>query len=249
MRTFRLLIAYDGTAFHGWQVQPECRTVQGLVEAALRDLLDDRSMRIAGAGRTDTGVHARGQVASFRSTTPLPGHALAPLLNRRLPKDVRVRASAETAAAFHARHSARGRRYAYRVLEDDDVLMQRFAWSVRRRLDWARIDAATRVLEGEADFAAFGATGSTTTTTVCRVRTARWRPVRGGARLDIVADHFLYHMVRNIVGTVVRMRQDRDLVATMRAILRSGDRSRAGGTAPPQGLCLERVEYPREERA
>lgn len=247
MRTFRLLIAYDGTRFHGWQVQPGRRTVQGLIEGALRDVLQSDLKRIAGAGRTDAGVHARGQVASFRGTTRLPGHALAPLLNRKLPRDVRVRESAETAMEFHARHSARGRRYAYRVLEDDDVLMQRFAWSVRRRPDWAWIDAATRALEGEADFAAFGATGSTSVTTVCRVKRARWRPLRGGARLDIVADHFLYHMVRNIVGTVVRMKPNRDPAATLRAILQSGDRSRAGGTAPPQGLCLEHVEYPTEE--
>ena len=243
MRTFRLLVAYDGTDFHGWQVQPECRTVQGLIEEALRAVLGGIATRLAGAGRTDAGVHARGQVASFRGETRLPGHALAPLLNRRLPSDVRVRASREAAPGFHARHSARGRRYAYRVLERDDVLMRRFAWSLGRRPDWACIDAATRAIEGEADFAAFGAAGSSTGSTVCRVRSARWRPLGSGARLDIVADHFLYHMVRNIVGTAVRISKDGDPAATMRAILESCDRSRAGATAPPRGLCLEAVEY------
>jgi tRNA pseudouridine38-40 synthase len=249
VRTFRLLVAYDGTDFHGWQVQPECRTVQGLIEGALRDVLGIEAIRIAGAGRTDTGVHARGQVASFRADTFLPGHAFAPLLNKKLPPDVRVRESAETKPEFHARHSARGRRYAYRVIEDDDVLMRRFSWSLRRRPDWARIDRATRVLEGEADFAAFAAAGSTNVSPICRVRRARWRAVRGGARLDIVSDHFLYHMVRNIVGTVVRMRAGGDPAAAMRVILESRDRSRAGGTAPPQGLCLEQVEYETEDPA
>ncbi len=242
MRTIRLLLAYDGTEFHGWQVQPGRRTVQGVVEEALRDMLGDDAPRVAGAGRTDAGVHARGQVASFSCASELPAKAFGPLLNRRLPADVRVRAAAEAPAGFHARHSARERRYAYRVLARDDVLIERFAWSVRRTPDWERVDAATRALEGEADFRAF-ATASEPRTTVCRVRLARWLRVTGGARLDIAADHFLYHMVRNIVGTALRVASERDPAAAMRAVLTSGDRARAGATAPAHGLCLERVNY------
>src|SRR5262245_15064676 len=141
MRTIRLLMAYDGTAFHGWQVQPGYRTVQGVMEEALRDALHENPPRVSGAGRTDAGVHARGQVASFTAATDLPAKALAPLLNRRLPSDVRVCAAADAPPDFHARHSARERRYAYRVIERDDVLMERYAWSVRRVPDWEKVDA------------------------------------------------------------------------------------------------------------
>src|SRR5436309_15734200 len=116
MRTIRLLLAYDGTEFHGWQAQPGRRTVQGVIEEALEAVLNDETARIAGAGRTDAGVHARGQVGSFRCASPLPARAFPPLLNRRLPRDVRVRAAAEAGGTFHARHSARARRYAYRVV-------------------------------------------------------------------------------------------------------------------------------------
>src|SRR5258705_8599449 len=150
MRTLKLLVAYDGTAFHGWQTQPGQRTVQGVIEEALENVLDGERPRITGAGRTDAGVHARGQVASLRCDSPLPARAFAPLLNRRLPPDVRIRRAAEAAPDFHARHSARARAYAYRVLATDDVLLERYAWRPRRRtLAWERLDAATRVLEGE----------------------------------------------------------------------------------------------------
>jgi tRNA pseudouridine38-40 synthase len=244
MRAIRLLVAYDGTEFHGWQVQPGRRTVQGVLEEALRDMLEhEDAPRVAGAGRTDAGVHARGQVASFECASVLPAKAFAPLLNRRLPPDVRVRAAADAPPGFHARHSARERRYAYRVLERDDVLMERFAWSLRRTFDWTRVDLATRALECEADFRAFAAAGGAAGTTVCRVRWARWRRLRGGARLDIAADHFLYHMVRNIVGTALRCARERDPAAAMREVLHSRDRARAAATAPARGVCLERVSY------
>lgn len=247
MRTFRLLIGYDGTAFHGWQVQPGLRTVQGVLEEAVHGILNGETPRVSGAGRTDVGVHARGQVASFQAVLNVPGHALAPLLNRRLPRDVRVRSATEAAPPFHARHSARGRRYAYRVLETDDVLLERFAWNIRRVPDWEKVQQATRVLEGEQDFSAVAAAGSAVGSNNCKVRRARWRLQRGGARLDIVSDHFLYHMVRNVVSTVLRASRDSDPAATMRDILASRNRARAAGTAPAHGLCLEAVHYPVED--
>src|SRR4029079_15007303 len=129
--------------------------------------------------------------------------------------------------------------------ERADVLTGRFAWCVRRPCDWARIDAATRVLEREADFSAFAAAGSPAQTNVCDVRRARWTPRAGGARLDIEADHFLYHMVRNVVGTAIRLGTERDPAGAMLDVLRSGDGARAPATAPPHGLCLERVAYDR----
>lgn len=249
MRTFRLTVAYDGTAFHGWQVQPGRRTVQGVIEEALAEVMEGGDIRIAGAGRTDSGVHARGQVASFRADTHLPPRAFAPRLNRILPGDVRVVDAAEAPETFHARHSARGRRYAYRLLAAPDLLLSRIAWFAGERPDPAALERATRPLEGEHDCRSFESSGSPATRTVCRVSRARWRPWEGGVMLDIVADHFLYHMVRAVVGTALAVSSSADPAAAMRRVLAARDRQRAGRNAPPHGLCLEQVFYPAESAA
>src|SRR5574341_996549 len=184
---FKLVVAYDGTNFHGWQRQPVHRTVQGVLEEALQSVLDER-VRIHGAGRTDAGVHARGQTASFQSATRLPARALPPLLNPSLPPDLRVREASEVPVDFHARRSALSRRYSYHLLGEEDVLLERYAWNPGRAFDLDRIARATRALEGEDDFTAFMRTGSSKTATVCRVFRASWRSDGCMARLDIVAD-------------------------------------------------------------
>ena len=247
MRTFRLRVAYDGTVFHGWQSQPGLRTVQGTLEEALKAVTRDDRIAVAGAGRTDAGVHARGQVASFQSDTSLPARALAPLLNRALPPDVRVRDAALAAPEFNARRSARARRYVYSLLESDDLLWGRFAWSPPGPLAMDALERAARALEGESDFAAFQAAGGTAASTVCRVMRAgmrRWGPF---AQLEIVADHFLYHMVRGIVGTALALAGAPDPGAAMREVVSSRDRRRTGPTAPARGLSLEAVYYAPEE--
>lgn len=243
MRTYRLVVAYDGTGFHGWQVQRDRRTVQGTLEAALREVLQEQELQIAGAGRTDAGVHARGQVASFRSATRLPASALAPLLNRRLPDDVRVREAAEAPPEFHARHTAVARRYAYRLLAEDDLLLARIAWWPGRPVDPDRLERATRALEGEADCSAFRNSGGGPSRPVCRIHRAGWSRSGPFLRFDIVGDHFLYQMVRNVVGTALAVAAADDPAAAMRAVLASRERRRAGVAAPPQGLCLEEVFY------
>ncbi len=230
LKTFRLVIGYDGTEFHGWQVQPGARTVQGEIERVLQELLQLESLRIHGAGRTDAGVHARGQVASFECETALPAAAIA----------------AEAPAGYQAGLSARARCYAYRLLERDDVPWRRFAWRPALRWDAGGLARATEALEGEHDFAAFESTGSSETVTRCALRRARWSGWEGGLRFDVEADHFLYHMVRNIVGTALQRSCDPDPAAAMRDILASGDRRRAGLTAPACGLTLERVVYPED---
>jgi tRNA pseudouridine38-40 synthase len=246
VRTVKLVVAYDGTAFHGWQRQPDRRTVQGVLEDALAGVLGD-PVGITGAGRTDAGCHARGQVASFVTDTSLPVHALPPTLNRALPDDVRVRSASEARAGFDARRSAVARRYAYRLLRDDDVLLGRYAWHPRRALDGDGLERATRALEGEHDFSVFRASGSTPTEPRCHVSRASWRAWEGGLQLDIVADHFLYHMVRGIVGTALAVQDAPDPAAAMRERVASRDRARSGATAPAQGLTLEAVFYPEEE--
>src|SRR5262249_12567045 len=154
VRTIRLDVAYDGTEFHGWQAQPGLRTVQGVLEESLAEILGE-SARVTGAGRTDAGTHARGQVASFTAETELPAAAFPPLLQRLLPADVEVRGASDRPAGFDARRSAVARRYAYRLLDRSDVLLRRIAWQPRRPLDPARLARATSPLEGTHDCAAF----------------------------------------------------------------------------------------------
>ena len=245
MGVYKLVIGYDGTAFHGWQRQPGRRTVQGVLEDALSKVIGAQ-IQVHGAGRTDAGVHARGQVASFEAVTRLPARALPPLLARVLPRDVRVHAAAEARAGFHARHSAVARRYSYRLLAADDVLWSRFAWRAPRAVPAHALESAALALEGEVDCSAFRATGSTPGSPVCTIFRAGWTRWDAGLRFDIVADHFLYHMVRSLVGTALAVARQRDPRAAMRRVLESRDRSRAGATVPPQGLCLEQVFYLQE---
>jgi tRNA pseudouridine38-40 synthase len=242
VRVFKLVVAYDGTAFHGWQAQPGLRTVQGMLQDALTRTLGG-PVAVHGAGRTDAGVHARGQVASFESGTNLPARALAPRLARLLPDDLRVRWAGEAPAGFHARHAARGRRYAYRLLAHDDVLLGRYAWHPRRLPSGDRLARAVAPLEGTHDLSAFRATGSSPSDPVCRVFHAGWCGWEGGFQFDMVADHFLYHMVRGVVGTALAAAEEPDPAAAMARVVASRERARTGVTAPAHGLCLEQVFY------
>jgi tRNA pseudouridine38-40 synthase len=242
-RTFRLTVAWDGTGFHGWQRQPGVRTVQGVLEEALAGVLETERVATAGAGRTDAGVHARGQVASFTAATRLPARAFPSLVNRRLPADVRLLDAAEAPEGFHARHSARARRYTYRLLETPDLLRERHAWCPGTLPALGALVASAEPLEGRHDCSAFQAAGCASTDPVCRIHRARWSTEPDGFVFDVVADHFLYHMVRNLVGTSLAAARTPDPAGAMRAVLDSRDRSRAGATAPPQGLTLEHVYY------
>lgn len=245
MRGLKLVLAYDGAGFDGWQRQPGRRTVQGVLDDVLSMVLGEAT-RVSGAGRTDAGCHARGQVASFITGSKLPAHALAPVLNQRLPADLRVQSAAEVREGFDARRSAIGRRYAYRLLREDDLLFARIAWHPRRPLDEQGLARAVAPLAGEHDCAAFQSTGSTPVASLCLITQARWRAWEGGLQLDITADHFLYHMVRSIVGTALLLQGEGDPEAAMHECLASRDRARAGPTAPAHGLCLEEVLYPAE---
>jgi tRNA pseudouridine38-40 synthase len=242
VRTLKLIVAYDGAAFDGWQRQPGRRTVQGVMEAHLSAVMGE-PVHVTAAGRTDAGCHARGQVASFSTGGRLPAAALPPVLNRRLPADLRVRAAAEAPLGFDARRGAVARRYAYRLLREDDVLLGRFAWHPRRPVDADHLARATAPLVGEHDCTTFRGAGSTPTVSVCRIQRASWRPWDGGVLIDIMADHFLYHMVRSIVGTALALQGESDPARAMRERLAARNRSRAGPTAPAHGLCLEQVFY------
>lgn len=243
MPRYKLLIEYDGALFVGWQVQDNGLSVQGVLMAAVAAFCGEQ-VPVQGAGRTDAGVHARGQVVSFRASTPLPASALVPLLRRVLPGDIRARHAQACDPAFDARRSARARRYAYRLLDRADVLWERFAWHPRRPTDPDALGNAASAITGEHDFSAFRSSGHAPGTPVCHVAQATWTRWECGLRFDVVADHFLYHMVRNLIGTMLDLGDAADPAGAMRAVLTSCSRAAAGPTAPAHGLCLEEVEYP-----
>ena len=246
MRTFKLIVAYDGTDFHGWQAQPGQRTVQGVLAEALDGALAHAGTDLHGAGRTDAGVHARGQVGSFLSDTSLPPAAIRARLARLLPADVQVRDLEVAPDTFHARHSALARRYSYRLARVEDPTFGRFAWHPRALPPGDALERATRALEGEHDCSSFQSSGSSPANPICRILRARWRAWEFGAVFEIVADHFLYHMVRSVVGTALAAAREDDPAAAMRRVLAARDRSRGGVAAPAHGLSLEHVFYPPE---
>jgi tRNA pseudouridine38-40 synthase len=258
MRSLKLTLAYEGTRFVGWQRQAEGTSIQGLLESILTDI-DGAPVAVAGAGRTDAGVHALGQVASCALTGLLDADTLGRALNARLPPDVRVLAVDEMPEAFHARFSATGKRYRY-VLANGPLVSPfaaRFAWQVPLRLDAALMHQAAAHLVGAHDFSAFQSTGTDVphavrTVTLAQIADVTDAPpaplpaaaVPGGRLLafEIAADGFLRHMVRALAGTLVEVglgRRD----PNVGPLLASANRALAGPTAPAHGLWLVEVNY------
>jgi len=244
-RHLKLTLAYDGTDFAGWQVQPGERTVQGALEAAFADLAGE-PVAVTGAGRTDAGVHALGQVAHAETTLALPPAAIAGALNSRLQDDVLVTGVEEAPQGFHARYSAVSRRYLYLIGLSPSPLWRRRRWHVSYALDRHAMAEAAARLEGERDFSTFALSGSEPNHHRCRVMSVslEWEPRYGGMLLfSIEADRFLRGMVRSIVGTLVEVGRGRTTPEDVETVLAALDRSAAGPTAPPWGLYLERVTY------
>jgi tRNA pseudouridine38-40 synthase len=240
----RLLLAYDGTDFHGWAAQPGLRTVQGELQAALDRVYPGWSA-LHVAGRTDAGVHALRQVASCTVAAGPPPAAAARALTDALPADVAVLAAAEAPAGFHARHSARARAYVYRVHPTGlrDPLRRRRAFRWPRRVERAVLDEAAAGVIGTHDFRAFTPTETQHETFVRTVHHCRWREAGDELHLEIAADAFLRHQVRTLVGTMLGARDARSVVA----LLDGAPRAAAGLTAPPWGLYLSGVRYEGEE--
>lgn len=244
MRTFKITLAYDGTDFAGWQMQAGPRTVQAVLEDALRPI-DAARVIVHAAGRTDAGVHAAGQVVSCALASAIAPDALLRALNVRLPGDVRVMRVEEAAADFHARFHARSKTYRY-VIWNGPVAppqVRHFVWHVTQPLDVDAMQTAAGVLVGEHDFAAFQAAGSEVTSTRREVLVSRVIRPDPQIHYEIAGTGFLRHMVRNIVGTLVDVGRGRRLPEDMRRILESRDRSQASATAPAKGLTLVEVRY------
>lgn len=252
-RRIRLLLEYDGTDFHGWQRQPGRRTVQGVLEAALRDL-DPQASGVTGAGRTDAGCHAIAQVAHADVVTRLDAPTIGRALNARLRDDLRVHAVEDAALAFHARFGAISRRYEYRLTSAPHPLVRRSAYAPELgAIDVERVRAALPHLLGEQDFAAVGHPSENGGTTLCRIHEATFNAWADGdrahgLRLSLVANRFLRGMVRTIVGTLLDVGRGRRSPEDVATLLASRDRRRAGAAVPAHGLCLMHVAYPDTER-
>jgi tRNA pseudouridine38-40 synthase len=245
MRNIRLLLEYDGTRYHGWQRQKNALTIQEVVETALSRLTGE-AVKLIGSGRTDGGVHALGQVANFRTAGAIPLKAFHEGLNSMLPYDIAVLEAGEAAPAFHARKSARSKTYEYRILNrpSRSPLHHHYGWWLPVPLDLEALVRAAAGLPGEHDFTAFRAAGSGNINPVRRVLQAQWRTHPGGwLKFTITATGFLRGMVRSLVGTMVEVGQGKRPPETLTELLSSGDRRRAGPTAPPQGLYLVEVLY------
>jgi tRNA pseudouridine38-40 synthase len=244
LRTLRLVLAYDGTDYAGWQSQPGPPTIQGLLTQAARRLCGDDA-RVTGASRTDAGVHALRQTVSLRTTSGLPPAAVLGALNAALPGNIRVLSACEAPPDFHARFSARGKRYLY-LIDNGRIaspLLRRFAWHVPGRIDLERVRAGLAALRGRHDFSAFCAAAGRDRTPVCTVRAVHVRRRAARVALVISADRFLHHMVRTIVGSAVEIGRGARDPAWLGGVLAGGDRRLAGPTAPAHGLTLVRVVY------
>jgi tRNA pseudouridine38-40 synthase len=244
-RNIRLLLEYDGTCYHGWQRQAEALTIQQVLEESLQRLTGEKTALI-GSGRTDAGVHARGQVANFRIMSPIPLQAFHKGMNSLLPKDIAVLEAVEAEPSFHARKSARAKTYEYRILNRPTraPLDRHRSWWVEAPLDLAAMAMAAGALPGEHDFTAFRASGSDNLNPVRRVLAAEWRRESGGWLIfTVTATGFLRGMVRSLVGTMAAVGRGQAPATVLSELLTSGARHLAGPTAPPQGLYLVEVFY------
>ncbi len=253
MKNILLTIQYDGTGFHGWQKQPAARTVQGEIEHVLRYIAGEEVV-IHGTSRTDAGVHALGQCASFRWDNPLPTEKLPLTMNRRFgagglgrsgaPGDIRILSAREMPEEFHARYSCKGKTYLYRIDRSGDIFDPNHDFQYPEPLDSAAMRRAAEAILGTHDFKCFETAGGTPRETTVRTITALTVAQDGDAvDIRVTGDGFLYNMVRIIVGTLVEAGTGKRDPGELADVIASRDRSRAGFTAPPQGLYLEKIYF------
>lgn len=241
---FKLIVEYDGTNYHGWQVQPDGPTIQAVLEDAIARMLGEAT-RVAAAGRTDAGVHASGQVVCFSLQRHASPETLLRGLNALTPRDISIRGVEVVPDDFDPRRAARSRVYSYRIWNArwPSPFWQRYAWHVSRPLDTERMRSAAACLVGERDFSSFQAAGCDAEHAVRQVLRSEIEQADHLITYTIEATAFLRHMVRNIVGTLVEVGTAQREVADLLRLLAARDRTRAGPTAPAHGLCLSQVNY------
>jgi tRNA pseudouridine38-40 synthase len=249
-RTVQLVLHYDGAEFAGWQRQPAQRTVQGVLEDALARLCGG-PVPALGAGRTDAGVHARGQAVGIRVPVKWEGASLRRALNALLPLDVWVAAAHDMRSEFHARYDATARRYSYYVGTDDlaySPFRRRWEWPVHHSLDRARLDEAAAAIRGEHRFLAFAVRGTAPPTDQhrCTIQHAEWRERPGGLVFEVEANRFLHHMVRFLVGTMIDVAAGQRPADSLSVLLAAEDNQNTSPPAPANALFLDAVRYPRD---
>ena len=244
MRKILLILEYDGTAYAGWQLQPNGLAVQEVVEKALAGILG-HAVRIHASGRTDAGVHARGMAAHFQTEADLPLKAFREGVNSLLPQDIAVREVREVPADFHARFSAQGKWYRYTIYQNQvrSPLAARFAWYLRGSLDLDLMRTAAESLVGEHDFSAFRSSGCVAKTTVRDLFSIDISPDKDFIHIDVRGSGFLKNMVRMIVGTLVDVGKGRRPMEDVAILVAGADGMVCGQTAPAHGLCLQKVWY------
>jgi tRNA pseudouridine38-40 synthase len=247
MRRIKIILAYDGTEFHGWQRQPDLPTIQGTLQEVLNEI-EGKLVQVEGSGRTDAGVHALGQVAAFWLENRIPVENLKKAMNRLLPGDIRVLGVEEVAAGFHPRYMARSKTYEYRIFRGEvcPPFERRYVYHYPYPLEERRVIEAAPLLEGEHDFSVFAAADESDQEGESKVRTIFFS--RAEQRADLLVyrvsgSGFLKHMVRNIVGTLLEVGKGNLDQAGLRTLLAPGTTVKAGPRAPACGLFLVGVEY------
>ena len=243
MPAWKLTLEYDGTRYRGWQSQKNTdRTIQGVLGRAARELLGEDAV-VGGAGRTDAGVHALAQVAHLKSRKELSDGEVQRGLNDRLPFDVNVLAVERAAGTFHARHDAKSRTYLYRISRRRTAFDKRLVWWVRDRLDAAAMERAGKLFEGRHDFASFCENPEGQESTAVVVESLETLDTGSEIHVRIRASHFLWKMVRRVVGALVEVGRGKLSETDLRRLIETRSDETAKWTAPPSGLFLERVEY------
>ncbi len=242
MRYF-VWFSYDGTNYHGWQLQPNGNTVQAELQRALSLLLRE-NVSVTGAGRTDTGVHARQMAAHFDTEVTFEPEILAKKLNGVLPQDISVDRVEQVAPEMHARFSAIARTYHYYIHTRKNPFLRHYSLEIHYVLDFPLMNEAARILMEYEDFGAFCKAGSDVKTTICRVTVAQWHQTADDTwYFEITANRFLRNMVRAVVGTLIEVGRHRMTLDEFRDVIKGGRRTQAGESMPAQALCLEEVRY------
>lgn len=241
----KMVIEYDGSNYHGFQIQPNANSIQETLEQCLARLTGEK-IRITGAGRTDAGVHAMGQIISFDTASTIPADRFYLALNRYLPEDIRALSSIQAADDFNARFDAVKKTYRYSIYNSavGQILVRKYALCLNEALDIEAMRAACRHIEGRHDFSSFCASGSSVRTFERTVMRCELKQSDVWLTLEMEADGFLYNMVRITVGTLLEIGRSRLSPDAIPSILQAKNRAAASPTAPPQGLCLIKVDYP-----
>ncbi len=247
MRKIKIILEYDGRAYCGWQIQPNGISIQEKVEKALERIVKEKTNLMC-SGRTDAGVHAEAQVAHFKTESKMTPFEFLKALNSALPNDISIKSVCEVPPNFHARGSAIKKVYRYSILNREFPSALNFGrvWYLERPLNIEAMKLAARALEGEHDFTSFRASGCGARSPMKRIFQIRFEVNEGQIEIYFEGSGFLKYMVRNIIGTLVLVGKNRIEPQEVKKILEAKNRKLAGPTAPPQGLCLVRVEYPDE---